>query len=90
MMDSNLPGAQLFGRDAHPLVAAVPPPPGVTQDFINPPIAAANAPTLVGIGLAIAGLMVVMRFYTNGYLLWRFGAEDGMMHRERREKRLTG
>lgn len=81
MMDSNLPGAKLFGRNAPPLVAVVPPPPGVTQDFVNPPIAAANAPILVGIGVTVAGLLVVMRLYTKVYLLRKFGVEDGMLHR---------
>ena len=66
----------LESRDGTP-VAAVPPPPGVQQNFVNPPIAAQSAYTLVAVGVAIAGILLLMRLYTKGIILRKFGWEDG-------------
>lgn len=69
--------AQLLQRDGPPMMVAVPPPPGFTQNFIDPPVSGADAPIFVGIGVTIAGLLVIVRMYTKGYLLRKFGPEDG-------------
>ena len=76
-MDSGLLGGQLLTRDAPAVMAVVPPPPGVTQNFIDPPLAATDAPILVAVGVAIAGILLLVRIYTKGILLRKFGAEDG-------------
>ena len=78
-MASELLDISLLQRDAPPMMAAVPPPPGVTQDFVNPPVTAEAAPVLVGVGVAIAGFLVLVRMYTKGFLLRKFGAEDGTL-----------
>ena len=86
-MDSDILSRQLlslYSRDdnAPPppvMMAAVPPPPGVTQNFIDPPLAATDAPILVAVGVAIAGILLLVRIYTKGFLLRKFGAEDGML-----------
>lgn len=59
------------------LVSAVPPPPGVQQDFVNPPIAAQDAYILVAVGVSVAGVLLLMRLYTKGVILKKFGWEDG-------------
>ena len=58
-------------------VAAIPPPPGVAQNFMDPPVTAQDAYILVGVGVAIAAVFVVLRIYTKVVLLKTFGLEDG-------------
>lgn len=60
------------------MVAAATPPPGIQSNFVNPPLAAENMYTSVVVGLAISGLFLLMRVYTKGYILRKFGADDGM------------
>ena len=58
-------------------MAAVPAPPGVTQNFDNPAYSTRSLDVFVAIGLSFAGLFIFMRVYTKAYLLRNFGAEDG-------------
>ena len=64
-------------RRAATEMAAIPPPPGITQNFVNPPIAAQDAYILVAVGVAIAGSLLLLRLYTKAYILKKFGWEDG-------------
>ena len=69
------------GGQAAQQMAAVPAPPGVTQNFEDPAYATRSLDVFVAIGLCIAGLFIVMRVYTKAYLLRNFGAEDGKTSR---------
>ena len=57
--------------------AAIPPPPGYTQNFVNPPVAAQDAYILVAVGVAVAGSLLLLRLYTKAWILKKFGWEDG-------------
>lgn len=59
-------------------MSAVPPPPGVTSNFDDPPVTAQAAYTLVAVGVAIAGALLILRIYTKGIILRKFGWEDGV------------
>lgn len=59
--------------------AVIEPPPGVKQDFVNPPYATRDQNIFVAVGLTIAGLFIIVRVYTKQYILRNFGAEDGKL-----------
>ena len=67
--------AELLSRQGAPM-SAVPPPPGVKQNFINPPQTAGEVYVLVAVGVAVSGSLLIMRLYTKGIILRKFGWED--------------
>lgn len=67
----------LLRRDGSAPLTAVPPPPGVTSNFVDPPVAAKDAYILVAVGVAIAGSLLLLRLYIKGIILKKFGWEDG-------------
>ncbi|KAI9761537.1 MAG: hypothetical protein M4579_000928 [Chaenotheca gracillima] len=70
-------GASLFvPRDDVPIVGSAPPPPGITPNFVNPERTATDALTILIVSVTISGLFMIMRLYTKGVLLRKFGWED--------------
>ncbi len=68
---------------ATPIIGAAPPPPGVTPNFVNPPQDAHDTNVFIAVGLAFAGLFLVMRLYTKSYILRAVGWEEGMSFAQR-------
>lgn len=62
------------------VMALVPPPPGVTANFVNPEQGGKHVVVLGLVGIPISTLFLAMRLYTKARINRSFGSEDGIEH----------
>ena len=60
--------------------SAIPPPPGLTSNYINPPSKAVWGTVTTSVCLTVATLLVAMRLYTKLRVLRNLGLDDCKLH----------
>ena len=60
------------------LMGAIPPPPGVTPNFVNPEHRGKEIVTLGILGMVCSTLFLLMRIYTKSRINRAFASEDGI------------
>ena len=61
-----------------PSTPAIPPPPGVTSNFVNPHTRAPVAIIFISIAISLMWLVVMTRLYSKAWILRSFGWDDGI------------
>lgn len=62
-------------------ISPIPPPPGVTQNFVNPERKGEEIYYLGIVGMIFSTLFLILRIYTKLRINRQFGSEDGTYER---------
>lgn len=69
--------ARTAEQGAQPMVGALPPPPGVTPNFENPPNANWKAEIVLVVNLVIICVLAIIRAWSRIFIVKRIRIEDG-------------